>query len=74
MATIIKLPDTPELAEDQEATCYSCRCVFSYSRREITTESKSLDGGWGGVGITRRVNCPNCGYNQTVGVDYIPPR
>lgn len=74
MATVIKLPTPSKPVEDRQATCDRCRCEFSYSKQEVTDERHLLDGGWGGIGIIYRVKCPNCGYNQQVDTDYIPPK
>lgn len=74
MATIIKLHTPAKPAEDRQVTCDCCKCEFSYSKHEVVYERNLLDGGWGGIGIIYRVKCPNCGYNQVVDTDYIPPK
>lgn len=73
MATITKLPPPPPV-EDKLATCNYCKCEFSYGEHDITSDRHLLDGGWGGIGIEYKVKCPNCGYSQRVGNDYIPPK
>ena len=72
MATITKLPTAP--VEAKKAVCDCCRCEFSFGKHEVCSEHTLLDGGWAGIGITYRVKCPNCGYLQRVGTDYLPPK
>ena len=73
MATITNLPPQSKPVEDKQATCICCRCEFSYGKHEVISNRHVLDGGWGGIGITYNVKCPNCGYLQPVGSDYLPP-
>ncbi len=74
MATIIELPPQPKRIEDKTEICFFCKCKFSYGDHDVTKESKSLDGGWGGTGIQYIVKCPKRGSILTVATDYMPPR